>query len=140
MDSRTCKCIMEPTQNAVLVEKQAYKLMELYSSTYATGVPIKTPIRVLLIGLNLQKKSIASPHCARCGGRSETITLIMDLLIHYKICKKTKCISSSQFSWPKVWEAVLAIWTDSMRPIQQCLFSPMDTILGTLDHLDSPQL
>ena len=65
-------------------------------------------------------------------------TLIMDLLIHYNICTKTKCISLLQISWPKVWETLLAIWTSSTRHIQQCLFSPIDTILGTLDHLDSP--
>ena len=31
--SRTCKCFMVPTQNTVLVEKQTYKLMELWSPT-----------------------------------------------------------------------------------------------------------
>ena len=59
-------------------------------------------------------------------------TFIMDLLIHYNICPEIKCISLSQISWSKVWE-------NSVRPIQQCLFSPIDTNLGTLDHLDGPQ-
>ena len=55
------------------------------------------------------------------------------------ICTKIKCISFSQISWPEVWETLLAIWTDFVRPIQQCLFSPMDKILGTLDHMEDPQ-
>ena len=38
----------------------------------------------------------------------------------------------------KIWESILIVWTDSMRPIKQCLFPPMDKILGTLDCLDGP--
>ena len=63
-------------------------------------------------------------------------SLIMDLPIHYNICTKTKCISFLLISCLKVWEALLVIWIDFVCPIQQCLFSPMAKILGTLDHLD----
>ena len=43
-------------------------------------------------------------------------TLIMELLVHYNICTKNKCISFSYISWPKVWESLLAIWINSMHP------------------------
>ena len=77
--SQTCKCIMERTQNTVLVEKHA-------TSLWGSQLPLKQRVslwRCLLcllpIGSNLQKRSIASPHCARCVGRLETMTLTVGL-------------------------------------------------------------
>ena len=35
---------MEPTQNTILVGKQAYKLIELWSSNLAMSIPMEMPI------------------------------------------------------------------------------------------------
>ena len=104
------------------------------------GIAMEIPIGCALEWVKYSKviDSLAAL-CTMWWKIRNKLTLIMDLLIHYKICTMAKSISFSQVSWPKVWEALLAVWTNSVRPIQQCLFSPMDKTLGTLDHLDGLQ-
>ena len=73
---------MAPTQNSFLVEKQAYKLMELQPSTFKLFKQQRVflwrcLLGVLLTGQNLQKRLIASPHCTQCDGRSEIVSHLL---------------------------------------------------------------
>ena len=84
---------------------------------------------------NIVIKSIPNRVCYGVMAWLTTIDVLQIKPIDH-FCTKTKCISFSYISLPKVLEALLAIWTNSLRPIQQCLFFPIDKILGTLDHSD----
>ena len=118
-----------------------YWCKNMLTSLWSFGLPLKQRVFLwrCLLGviptrLNLQKISIASPHCARCGGRLETVPHLL------WTCSFTKTfvrrLSASLYH--RFPSRSMDIRTNSVRPIQQCLFSPMDTILGTFDHLDNP--
>ena len=84
-------------------------------------------------GQIFNKRSIASRHCAICGGRLETIPhLLWTCSFTTSFVQRLSSSLSHRFLGRRFGKHSLVIWTNSMRPIQQCLFYPVDKILGTL--------
>ena len=110
---------------------------------WSYGLPLKQRVflwrclfGVLPTGSNLRKRSIALLHCARCGGWLEIVPhLLWTCLFTATFVQRLSASLYHRFPGQRFGKH---FWTTC--PIRQCLFSPMDTILGTLDHLDSPQL
>ena len=70
---------------------------------------------------------------------ANNLTLIMDMLFHYNICTKTKCISFLTDFLVEGFENTFGYLDKFSAPNPTMLIFSSGQALGTLDNLDNPQ-